>query len=96
VFASGLALGGDIVNNRDSGTKLSVLTMSFGLGTAIGPLAAGFLVRFGFLTPFAFGAGLAVIGFLLVYTQVEETLPVTEADPDVSVSGTDPPSAPSD
>lgn len=74
VFAPGFALAGDIANDRDSGTKLSVLTMSFGLGTAIGPLAAGYLVRFGFVVPFVFGATLAAIGLLLVYTQVEETL----------------------
>ncbi len=73
VFAPGLALAGDIASKRDSGTKLSVLTMSFGLGTAIGPLAAGYLVRFGFVVPFVFGAFLAVFGFLLVFTQVEET-----------------------
>lgn len=48
--------------------------MSFGLGTAIGPLAAGYLVRFGFVVPFAFGAGLALIGVVLVYTQIEETV----------------------
>ncbi len=74
VFAPGLALAGDIATDRDSGSKLSVLTMSFGLGTAIGPLTAGFLVQFGFVTPFAFGAGLALAGFALVFTQVEETL----------------------
>jgi MFS family permease len=74
VFAPGLALAGDIADDRNSGTKLSVLTMSFGLGTALGPLSAGYLVRFGFVTPFLFGAGLALLGFVLVYTQVEETL----------------------
>jgi MFS family permease len=83
VFAPGLALAGDIADDRDSGTKLSVLTMSFGLGTAIGPLSAGYLVRFGFVVPFAFGAGLATLGFLLVYTQVQETVDRTadEAGP---------------
>jgi MFS family permease len=75
VFAPGFALAGDIANQRDSGTKLSILAMSFGLGTALGPLMAGYLVRYGFITPFASGAVLATIGFGLVYTQVEETLP---------------------
>lgn len=74
VFAPGLALAGDLAEDRNSGTKLSVLTMSFGLGTALGPLSAGYLVRFGFATPFVFGAALALIGFVLVYTQVEETV----------------------
>ena len=74
VFAPGLALAGDLADARNAGTKLSVLTMSFGLGTAIGPLAAGFLVRFGYATPFVFGAALALVGVVLVYTQVEETV----------------------
>ncbi len=78
VFAPGLALAGDIATERDGGSKLSVLTMSFGLGTAIGPLTAGALVGFGFAVPFAFGAALAAVGFVLVFTQVAE--PRTNAD----------------
>ena len=78
VFAPGLALAGDLARTGRSGTKLSVLTMSFGLGVAVGPLASGFLVGFGFVYPFAFGAALAAAGFVLVYTQVDETLPTAE------------------
>nr|WP_122090540.1 MFS transporter [Halalkalicoccus subterraneus] len=74
VFAPALALAGDLATGGDSGTKLSVLTMAFGLGVALGPLSAGFLVSLGFVVPFAVGASLAVIGFGLVYTQVEETV----------------------
>ena len=92
VFAPGLALAGDIANARDSGSKLSVLTMSFGLGTALGPLIAGALVRFGFVVPFAFGAALAAIGFLLIYTQVKETLDGSrdEADRPIEAADTTP------
>ncbi|WP_135830585.1 MFS transporter [Halorussus halobius] len=79
VFAPSLALAGDLATEGQSGTTLSILTMAFGLGTAIGPLASGFLVAYGFVWPFAFGAALAVAGLVLVYTQVEETV----ADPDV-------------
>lgn len=74
VFAPAFALAGDLAKAGESGTKLSVLTMSFGLGTAIGPLSSGYLVRFGFATPFEFGAALAFLGLLLVYSQVEETV----------------------
>ena len=74
VFAPGFALAGDLARAGESGTKLSVLTMSFGLGTAIGPLSSGYLIRFGFAVPFAFGAALALVGLLLVYSQVEETV----------------------
>ncbi|WP_435179662.1 MFS transporter [Halorussus sp. AFM4] len=79
VFAPALALAGDLATEGQSGTKLSVLTMAFGLGTAIGPLASGFLVTFGFVWPFAFGAALAALGLALVYTQVEETVSETES-----------------
>lgn len=75
VFAPSLALAGDLARAGESGSTLSILTMGFGLGVAIGPLAAGFLVAYGLAVPFAFGAVLAVVGFFAVYTQVEETLP---------------------
>ena len=79
VFAPALALAGDLAREGESGTKLSVLTMAFGLGTAIGPLASGVLVTFGFVWPFAFGAALAAVGLALVYSQVEETVPAGDA-----------------
>jgi MFS family permease len=78
VFAPSLALVGDLAREGESGTKLSILRMAFGLGTAIGPLASGFLVTFGFVWPFAFGAGLAALGLVLVYAQVEESVPDVE------------------
>ena len=75
VFAPALALAGDLAGRGESGTKLSVLTMAFGLGVALGPLASGTLVGLGFVVPFAVGAALAALGTVLVYTQVEETVP---------------------
>lgn len=69
-FAPALALAGDFAKKGHSGTTLSLITMTFGLGVAIGPLAAGYLIRYGFVVPFAFGAVLAVIGAVLVITQV--------------------------
>ena len=79
VFAPALALAGDLAGKGQSGTQLSILTMAFGLGVAIGPLVSGFLVGFGFVYPFAFGAALAAVGFVFVYTQVEETVSDTVA-----------------
>jgi len=73
VFAPALALAGDLARG-DSGSKLSVLTTAFALGVAVGPLSSGFLVGYGFVVPFAFGATLAAVGVVLVYTQVEETV----------------------
>lgn len=74
VFAPSLALAGDLAKKGASGTTLSVLTMAFGLGTAIGPLTSGFLVAYGFAVPFVAGGVLSVIAFVVVYTQVGETL----------------------
>ena len=74
VFAPALALAGDLAPAGRSGSTLSVLTMAFGFGIALGPLASGFLVAYGFVVPFAFGAVLALAGLVLVWTQVEETV----------------------
>ncbi len=75
VFAPSLALAGDLAGERGSGTTLSVLTMAFGLGVAVGPLASGVLFNLGgFSTPFTVGAALALIALVLAYSQVEETL----------------------
>jgi len=85
VFAPSLALAGDLAGARGSGTTLSVLTMAFGLGVAIGPLASGLLYNFGsFSTPFTAGAALAFVGLVLTYTQVEETLGIGQ-EPDQPV-----------
>ncbi len=75
VFAPSLALAGDLASERGSGTTLSVLTMAFGLGVAVGPLASGVLYNLGgFSTPFTAGAVLAALALVLAYSQVEETL----------------------
>lgn len=81
VFSPALALAGDLAGRGESGTKLSVLTMAFGLGVAIGPLTAGALVGAGFVVPFVVGAILAAAGAVLVYTQVEETVPAVGGTP---------------
>jgi MFS family permease len=74
VFAPSLALAGDLAGEGESGTTLSVLTMAFGLGVAFGPLLSGFLERFGFAVPFVFGAVLAVVAFVITYSQIDETV----------------------
>lgn len=74
VFAPSLALAGDLAKRGQSGSQLSILTMAFGLGSAVGPISSGFLIRFGYVVPFVFGAVLAALGAIIVHTQVEETL----------------------
>ncbi len=82
VFAPALALAGDLARAGQSGAQLSVLTVSFGLGISFGQLTSGFLIRYGFIIPFLFGAAIAAIGAVLVYTQVEETVPEIEKQPE--------------
>lgn len=72
VFAPALALAGELAGEGESASKLSVLTMSFALGLALGQFSSGFLVAYGFAAPFAFGAALAAAGALLVRTQVHD------------------------
>ncbi|MDY6780098.1 MAG: MFS transporter, partial [Halobacteria archaeon] len=79
VFAPSLALAGDLAKKGRSGSTLSVLTMGFGLGIAVGPLASGFLARYGISVPFFAGAGLAAVALALVYSEVEDTVSGTEA-----------------
>ncbi|MFD1512036.1 MFS transporter [Halomarina rubra] len=81
VFAPSLALAGDLAGAGRSGTTLSVLTTAFGLGVAIGPLAAGYFIRFGFAAPFTFGAVIAALALVLVYSQVEDSLGTTAGEP---------------
>ncbi|MFB6223930.1 MAG: MFS transporter [Haloarcula sp.] len=77
VFAPSLALAGDLAGKRGSGTTLSVLTMAFGLGVAVGPLASGLLYNLGsFSTPFTAGALLSLVALVLTYSQVNETLDI--------------------
>lgn len=73
VFAPSLALTGDISNKSESGTYLSIVTASFGLGIAVGPTVSGFLYSIGSLsTPFVFSGIISIIGFLLVYIYVPD------------------------
>lgn len=89
VFAPALAVAGDLAGEGQSGTTLSVLTMAFGLGTALGPLLSGFLVSFGFVVPFALGAVLGILAFSLTYTQVPETLDTAGASGEPQVAPQD-------
>lgn len=75
IFSPALALAGDLAEEGQSGAQLSVLTVAFGIGISFGAFLSGYAIRFGFVTPFAVGAVLAVIGAVLVKTQVRKTSP---------------------
>ena len=72
VFSPAMALVGDMSPSKRSGSTLSVITMAFGLGIAVGPFLSGILVTYGFAIPFVVGASLAAIGAALVIIHVNE------------------------
>lgn len=72
-FAPGLAMAGDLAEEGTAGTTMSVMTMAFGFGVAVGPLAGGALVGFGFAAPFAAGAAALACVAVLAAGQLEET-----------------------
>lgn len=74
VFAPSIALAGDLTREGESGTNLSVLTLGFGAGLVGGPLFSGFLIRYGYRTPFVVGAFLGVVALVIVHREVRETL----------------------
>lgn len=73
IYAPALALAGDLAEEGEAASTLSVLTVAFGLGISFGQITSGVLVQYGFVTPFAIGALLALSGVVLVYTQVHES-----------------------
>lgn len=54
--------------------QLTFLTLSLGLGTALGPLSLGVLIWYGFLASVAIGIVLAVVGVILSPTRGEKTI----------------------
>lgn len=69
------ALAGDKSTGRSAGTQMSIVTMSFGLGIALGPILAGVMAGYiSFESPFLLGGILALIAGWLVHQFVVETV----------------------
>jgi MFS family permease len=74
VAAPAFALAADLSQAGGEGRQMSVVTMGFGLGIAVGPMMAGLLAVFFFELPF-FIIGLAsLVGAWLVYQHMPETV----------------------
>jgi MFS family permease len=74
VSAPSFALAGDLSRKGGEGRQMSVITMAFGLGMAVGPLLAGVLAVYAFELTFIIGGVLAVLGGWLVQRDVPETV----------------------
>jgi len=73
IVAPALAVVADLSSADSAGRQMSVVTMGFGLGIALGPLIAGFLVVAFFDLPFLVAGGMSIIGAWVVYFYMPET-----------------------
>lgn len=74
IAAPAIALAADVSRVGGEGRQMSIVTMGFGLGIALGPLIAGLLATHTFATPFLIGAIISIIVALVVLLYVPETV----------------------
>lgn len=74
VAAPAFALAADASRAGGRGRQMSIATLGFSLGLAVGPLLAGFLVVYFFALPFLVAAGLCIASAWVVYRFTPETV----------------------
>ncbi len=74
VAAPAFAVAADLAQAGGEGRQMSIITMGFGLGIALGPLLAGVLAVYSFVLPFIIGGILSLLGAWVVYRYVPETV----------------------
>lgn len=74
IAAPAFALAADLSRAGGEGRQMSIITMGFGLGIALGPLIAGLLAVFFFELPFLVGGVMSLIGAWIVYRYAPETV----------------------
>lgn len=74
VAAPAFAVAGDVAQAGGEGRQMSVITMGFGFGVAVGPFLAGVLALHSFELPFIVGGVLSLVGAWVVYRYVPETV----------------------
>jgi MFS family permease len=72
IAAPVFALVGDLSRAGGEGRQFSIITMGFGLGTAVGTLGAGVFAALWFELPFLVGGVLSVIAAWVVYRHASE------------------------
>ena len=80
IAAPAFALAADLSRKGGEGRQMSIITMGFGLGIAIGPLITGILAVQSFTLPFVILAILTLVGLLVVYRYVPETVQPEEQE----------------
>lgn len=80
VAAPAFAVAADLAQSGGEGRQMSIITMGFGLGIALGPLLAGVLAVYSFVLPFIVGGVLSLLGAWAVYQYVPETVNRAEQD----------------
>jgi MFS family permease len=74
IAAPAFALVADLSQSGGEGRQMSVITMGFGLGIALGPLLAGLLVGSFFELPFLVIGTAALASAIVVYRYMPETV----------------------
>jgi MFS family permease len=74
VAAPAFAVAGDMTRSGGEGRQMSLITMGFGLGIALGPLLAGLLAVYSFPLPFVVIGLLNLFGAWVVFRFVPETI----------------------
>jgi MFS family permease len=75
------AVAADLAAKGGEGRQMSIVTMGFGLGIALGPLLAGILVIYSFELPFLIGGLLSLVGAWIVFQFVPETVQREDQEP---------------
>lgn len=74
IAAPAFAIAADLSQSGGEGRQMSLITTGFGLGLAVGPLIAGFLAVVFFELPFIVAGIMILIGVLIVYKYLPETI----------------------
>jgi MFS family permease len=81
IAAPTFALAGDLAKAGGEGRQMSIVTMGFGLGIALGPLIAGLLAVSSFRLPFFFMGFLLLVSAWIIHKTVPETVQPPSGSP---------------
>lgn len=87
IAAPAFALAADFSHAGGKGRQMSLVTMGFGLGIALGPLLAGALVLYSFILPFLIAGIISLLVAVLIFRYVPEKLKRGEARTDQPSEG---------